>query len=360
MIDGVPVVDAIVHPHNFHPSNYANKWGKASADLVWGACFAGSPVGYRLPQEQFQRDWTMDNVATATFIESYTDVATTHVLPIGAFRDGACSFAKAMEAKERWPDRFVVYAGVDALAGPAALDELTRQVEALDPVGVKLYPNSWPDDGDILGWLMDDPEVGFPVFERARDLGLGVVAIHKALPLGPVPLEYYRVDDIDRAAIAFPDLKFEIVHGGLAFVEETAWQLARFPNVFVNLELTTHYASVRPGALSYALAALMSVAGEAALERICWGTGGPTIHSRPQVEAFWRKFNLEEADQRRFGVGPLTAEHKAKILGLNYARLIGMDLDARLARIADDEFARRRAEGLAPPYSTTEVGSYVI
>ena len=34
----------------------------------------------------------------------------------------------------------------------------------------------------------------------------------------------------------FPDLTFEIVHGGMAFNEETAWLLGRFPNVWVNLE----------------------------------------------------------------------------------------------------------------------------
>jgi len=29
--------------------------------------------------------------------------------------------------------------------------------------------------------------------------------------------------------MAFPELNFEIVHGGMAFLEETAWQIARFP-----------------------------------------------------------------------------------------------------------------------------------
>src|SRR3546814_6907342 len=51
---------------------------------------------------------------------------------------------------------------------------------------------------------MDDPEVAFPLFERAQALGIKVIAIHKAVPLGPVPMEHYRVDDIDRALTAFP------------------------------------------------------------------------------------------------------------------------------------------------------------
>ena len=79
------------------------------------------------------------------------------------------------------PDRFIVCAGVDPLKGQAAIEELERQVEELDPVGLKLYPNSWGADG-VSGWHMDVPEVAFPLFDKARQLGLGVVAIHKAVP----------------------------------------------------------------------------------------------------------------------------------------------------------------------------------
>ena len=120
------------------------------------------------------------------------------------------------------------------LSGPIfpdqALDSLDEQVEELNPIGLKLYPNSYSADG-VVGWHMDDPEIAFPIFERALYLGLKAVATHKAIPLGPVPMDHYRMDDIDAAAAAFPDLQFEIVHGGFAFIEETALQLARFSNV---------------------------------------------------------------------------------------------------------------------------------
>lgn len=43
-----------------------------------------------------------------------------------------------------------------------------------------------------------------------------VVAIHKTIPLGPVPMESFRVDDLDAAFIAYPDLPIAIVHGGFA------------------------------------------------------------------------------------------------------------------------------------------------
>jgi hypothetical protein len=53
--------------------------------------------------------------------------------------------------------------------------------------------------------------------------------------------------DIDAAAAAFPALQFEVVHGGFAFIEETAFQLARFANVWVNLETTSNLCGSQTG-----------------------------------------------------------------------------------------------------------------
>lgn len=55
----------------------------------------------------------------------------------------------------------------------------------------------------------------YPILERAPHHGV-VVAIHKTIPLGPVPMEPFRVDDLDAAFIAYPDLPIAIGHGGFA------------------------------------------------------------------------------------------------------------------------------------------------
>lgn len=351
MIEDVPVIDAVVHAYNIDPSNFANKWGRPSAELVTGASYFGSKPGYRLPAQEYMRDWSIDEVASMVFAESDTDLAVHHVLPVAAFKDGMCSVEKTHEAITRWPDRFIVYAGVDPMAGQAAIDEFDRQFELLgNPPGLKLYPNSWRDQ-EVLGWKMDDPEIAFPLFEHARNRGVKVIAVHKAVPLGPYPLETYRVDDIDRAAITFPDLQFEIVHGGSAFLEETAWQLARFPNVFVNLEITGAMAYSKPKAFQYAMAGLLQVTPFAA-QKIVWGTGAMAFHPRPPLEGFWN-FQFDQDVMDQYGLPPFTREMKADVLSGNYARILGLDLTERLARIADDEFSKRKQDGLAEPYSTT-------
>ncbi len=45
------------------------------------------------------------------------------------------------------------------------------------------------------------------------------------------------------------------------------------------------------------------------------------------------------------GYPPLTDEVKADILGRNYARLHGIDVDAAQAAIAGDELSRKRQSG---------------
>jgi predicted TIM-barrel fold metal-dependent hydrolase len=353
MIRDVLVVDASAHSYNLAEDNYAvGRYSKAVVDAFHGAHYGLSPVGHRLSYENFARDWTLPETAKMLFVESDYDFACHHVTPINAFKDGGCSVAKAKEAREKWPNRFQVYAGVDPMFPEKALASLDQQVEELKPVGLKLYPNSYAADG-VVGWHMDDPELAFPVFQRARDLGLKAIAIHKAIPLGPVPMDHYRMDDIDAAAAAFPDLQFEVVHGGFAFIEETAFQLARFPNVWVNLETTSNLAVAKPGAFQRVIAGLITHAGEGALDRLMWASGASVLHPEPPLKWFWEHFHFSEEMREREGLPEITEEVKRKILGLNYLRMHGLDPKTIAKNIEGDEFAIARAKGKAAPFETS-------
>lgn len=360
MIDDMPVVDAIVHPYNLSKENEKTPHAGFIKRMLAGANHAALGPGYSLPQDVWTREWQMRDVVMMSFIESHADLAAYHVLPIGAFHDGICGIDKALEAKERWGQRFLFYAGVDPMKGTQALDELDEQYEQLDgPSGLKLYPNSWVGD-ELLGWKMDDPEIAFPLFEKAQKLGIKVVAIHKALPLGPSPLEYYAVDDIDRAAMAFPDLQFEVVHGGMGFLEESAWQVARFPNVWLNLESTATMLTTKPRSFEHAFCTLAG-RSKKAYDRILWGTGCMVTHPRPHLEMFAREFEVSEERQEGYGIPALTKGEKRKILGENYAAMHGIDLSEWLAGTVGDEIDQLRAKlGDVPaPYSQTTVAEYV-
>ena len=360
MIDGMPVIDAIVHPYNLSPENEKTPHAPYITRMLSGANAEALGPGYRIPMELYERDWPMEDVVNMAFLESHADLAVYHVLPIGAFRDGICGIDKALECKERWPQRFVLYAGVDPMKGQAALDELEEQWERLDhPTGLKLYPNSWVGD-QMLGWKMDDPEIAFPLFEKAQSLGIKVVAIHKSLPLGPVEMMYYHVEDIDRAAMAFPDLQFEIVHGGMAFLEETAWQVARFPNVWINLESSATMLTTKPRSFEEMLATFVGRTTKS-FDRLLWGTGSMVTHPRPHLERF-AAFEFSKERMEGWGLPQITSEEKRKILAENYAAMHGFSLEDRLAAIEGDDIAKKRAElgdETPAPYSTTTIAGKV-
>lgn len=358
MLNGNFVLDAVVHAYNLDPSNYAvQPTATAITQMVYAVAGVHVPPEYTVPPERWIRDWDVDEVANLLFRESATDFAVFHPTPIGAYHDGMTSVDKAAEIVKRWPSRFLTYATVDPLSGTAGLDELDRQVELLAPIGLKLYPSSWTK-GFHEGWRMADPQVAFPFFERARQHGLRTVAIHKAIPFGDVPMQSYKLDDLDAAAAAFPDLNFEIVHGGVAFVEETAWLIGRFPNVWVNLEGLSFILAAKPRTFALLLVGLCAVGGSAVLDRIVWGTGAMAAHPRLLLEAFDR-FEIPEDMLDSSGLfetlPQLSAETKAGILGGNYARMAGLDLEKLAANIPGDEFSGADID--VPAYSTTKVAA---
>jgi predicted TIM-barrel fold metal-dependent hydrolase len=349
MIDDMFVVDAIVHAYDFSESNVQdNPIARHAYEEIWASMAATFPPGRVVPSRAAHSDWPIDVVSGTLFRETATDMAVTHNLTLNTwFRDGLVSRQKNAELAKRWPQRYFAYVGVDPTEGvDACIRDLREQVAELpNAVGLKLYPHQvYP----FRSWRMDDPKVAYPLYEAAGELGIKVVAIHKALPLGPVPMEPYKVGDVDCAAMDFPDLNFEIVHSGMAFAEETAWALGRFPNVYGNLEVTTFMLANRPRRFAETLAQLIAAGGA---DKVLWAATMPNV-----VDCQWlleRFVSLELPDDvaERYGL-ELTRELKEKILGLNYLRMVGADLDEAKAGTAGDEFADHN-DGPLDPWGTT-------
>lgn len=357
-VDGVFVLDSVAHSYNLSRENYDDlDSATALAGLAWALASDMGDPRYALPEDVYRTDWSVDDTAAILFGESETDVAIIHPLPIYAFKDGLSSIEKAAEALERYPQRFVGgYACVDPLRGKEALDSMERQADLFKPLGIKLYPTSW-NDGVVRNWRMDDPEIAFPIFEKARDLGVNHIAIHKAVPSGLVPIgDAYGAKDVEAAAFRFPDLTFEIVHGGLAFVEETGIVMARHQNVWINLEIWNVVLARRPRVFARMLCDLLTFGGMPVVDRLLWGQGSTLVHPRPGLEAFMEfqiPDDLLESNGMFGALEQLTIEHKRKILGGNYARMHGLDLEAMAKAIEGDEFSRQPGAPLPEPFSTT-------
>jgi predicted TIM-barrel fold metal-dependent hydrolase len=360
------VIDTVTHAFNLEESNFANRQhGLAIRDAIYAFNGTVPPdYGYKLPPSAMFRDWPMSDTVGMLFRESDTDVAVYHGTPITAFKDGLSAVDKAPAALEEWPTRIIgAYATVDPIDGPAAIADLDRQLEMFRPQGLKLYPSGYRDAVPV-GWRMDDPKIAYPIYEAAAERGITHFAVHKSLPLGPIPTgPYFHPGDLEGAAATFPELTFEIVHGGTAFTEETAWLLGRFPNIYINLETLPVFLVNRPRVFAKMILGLMHVAGEAALDRMFWASGAMQYHPQVQLDAF-DAFTFPDDLLQQFGLSAplpqITEEHKGKILGENYAQAHGLDIAEMRRATEADEFAREGSDGKAPPYSTTSIAQDVL
>ncbi|MDB6091709.1 MAG: amidohydrolase 2 [Gammaproteobacteria bacterium] len=348
MLDGMFVFNAVSHAYNLTDENTHNtRHAQSLRDLLLILHRDWQP-GIGLSAMEQTSDWPIEILARTLFLESDCDMAATHTLRLDSyFKDGLCARRKTVEAVRRWPQRFVGYVGVDPTMGlDVCLRELDEQLEEMpQAVGLKLYP---AQIDPIRSWRMDDPKLAFPLFKRALDRGLKIVAIHKAAPLGAVPLNPFKVDDIDIPADQFPELAFEIIHAGFAFTEETCMAMARYPNVYGNLEITSAFATKAPGMFEELMGQFMYWAGPS---KVIFSDGNMVFHSQPILEKL-RTFKFKDSTLERWGVPQITKEDMALIVGGNYARILGIDIEAAKKRIANDEFSKERARtGIQPIYS---------
>lgn len=339
MIDGRAVVDAVVHPYNLAPENQEPA-AQAQLDAVYGAhAVATVPehAEFRLAPDEFFRDFPFEAMARSLFVESPIDLAVIHALPNLGFAKGYVTDPwRAAAFRNRHPERFLLYGTVDTPLVDTAVAQLERQVEELSIDGLKVYP-AFFYDGRADGWRLDGEDFATPLLEAARDLGIRNVAIHKALWLPPAPRDAFRIEDLEVPLGRFPELNFHIVHGGMAFVEETCALLRDHANLHATLESTFMYVNVQPERFASVLARLLEAAGS---ERLLFGSGSNLMHPRPLLDAF-AEFDL-------------AAEERANILGANALRVHGLDERSALERISADEYATAHP---AAPWSGVRAGA---
>jgi uncharacterized protein len=349
------IIDPVVHAFNNHRSNCVSHYGVGMHEMAYGLHCGWNPADVLLPAELYLTDTTVDAAIATVFLESQTHLAAMHTLTLNSwFADGLCSEEKTVEAVTRWPDRVLSYVGVDPTTGlSASIDAMDRQLERTPhAIGLKMYPHQMDP---YRRWRADDPEI-LKLFEAAEARGLKTVAIHKALPNGSVPLAPYMVDDLDVAPDAFPNLSFEIIHAGMAFLEETVWAVTRFPNVYANLETTMGMMFRAPRMFEEIIANFLFWAGP---QKLIYSSGSVLSHPQPLLEAFWG-FQFSPDILEKFNIPQIDQAAKRAILGENYARATGLDIADRRARIAGDIFARTIAEkGLRAPYETWRSGKRI-
>jgi predicted TIM-barrel fold metal-dependent hydrolase len=238
--------------------------------------------------------------------------------------------------------RLLAQAVVHPHEGTSALEDMHSLVEELDVVGWKVYtPYGYGKDGG--GWWLDDPKLGLPFLEEVRKSGRKIVFCHKGLPWPIWNREYTSPRDIGPAARLFPDVQIVCYHsgydqeltegptqGGVDRLIESC--RGRPDNVWAEIGGTWYVLMRKPVEATHVLGKLLKHFGE---DRILWGSDAVFLGSpQAQLQAF-RAFEIPVEMQEKYGYPALTPAIKAKILGLNAARLLGIDVKAKRHPIED-------------------------
>jgi predicted TIM-barrel fold metal-dependent hydrolase len=347
MLGDMLIIDGVIHGIDNSPAVAdANRYIRSIIDLSYGLQEAWIPPEYVMDRAQYFTKHSADDMLSAVFRESQVDIACYHALPMKGIAKDYCPIDVGLEMRERYPHRMLIYAPIHPLDGvESAIEELERHVAERQINGIKLYPADLVD-GKLRSYVLSDEKLLYPLFQRCLELGVKVVAVHKAVPLGIAPMDPFRVGDVDYAARDFPDLAFEVVHAGIAFLDESAWHMSRYDNVYVNLEVTADYAVRQQDKFARIVGEFLLAGGE---DRLIWASGCLIVHPRPVLEAF-ANFKMPQylVDG---GYPELTPERKAKIFGLNFARLHGLDVADLKRRIAADDIEAAKAQGLRKPWS---------
>ena len=324
------VFDGVAHVFNFEKKNALGPAGEMFINHLYAFHNALTPEGQPLmAADEFLRQWTVDDIDEMVYRHSSTDMLCAMPLPLtDLFRDGLSPWEECAELASRRPDRTVFWGSVNPLEGRRALDLMERQLGEFGAKAFKFY-NVRYDYGRPFPWRMDDPQVAFPVFEKAQELGVNLIGVHKGVPLGPQPIEATQTWDMDGAAANFPDINFVIFHVGLPFIDEVCWQLIRHPNLYASIAATINFVVRAPRQFAETLGKLLFWAGE---DKIIYGSEAPIWQPQWALEAFW-DFQLPQDLVEGYGYPQLTEQAKRKILGENLLRLHGMDVEETRARL---------------------------
>jgi predicted TIM-barrel fold metal-dependent hydrolase len=272
---------------------------------------------------------------------------------------------------------------------PNDLTGLDKQLEIMTSLhceqlayGWKLYPGfsaASIDPRGASGYFLTEDKPR-RVIEHGLELGQKRFCVHKGLPIGTFfEKEHNHPRDVGVVARDYPEATFIIYHSGICSGYATTNEAppegpydenepdpkgvnalirslvdndvrATTNNVYAEIGSAINQVQNDATASVHFFGKLMKYVG---VDRVLWGTDC-VIYGSPQPYLEWfRALTIPEEFQARYGYPPLDAANKAKILGLNAARIYGVDPAARrceidscttaqLKRFLDEEFGGRR------------------
>lgn len=295
----------------------------------------------------------VDHFVREVFVRSDTAVACLTGLPASPENDPLPTSARVttreIVRRLSGTERLLIHANVAPERGPAELDAMQAAAERDRVAAWKIYPSAGR-------FRFDDERVGIPFVERARAVGVKIVCAHLGIAGDDGAYDALSSPrDMAKVARAYPDMCFLVYHSAWeAGVREGPYDASRprgvdrmvraleehpSANLYAELGSTFRNLMTDPEQLAHVLGKLLKHFGP---DRVLWGTDCIWFGSPSEQLAAFRAFQIPEAMQAAHGYPALTEEVKRKVLGLNAARVYGVDPAAARCAIREDDVQKLR------------------
>lgn len=322
MIGDIVVFDCVIHLHDMSDDNLDPRRHDSGhvRNLQVGMGEALRPL--HGDDMDYATQVSVADMHRLVFEESPTDLAMAQVVPVFDWYPDFWAPVRLQHAMAAaYPDKVLFCGGVDpSFRGLSfALEEIERQRNELGAVSFKFY-NAHID----RPWRCDDDEIAYPMYQRCLDLGVEVVQFHKGIPFGTDNLEWGRPNDLQAACRDFPSMRFVMHHLAMPYFDETVAIASRFPNLYLALSANLAFTAIAPRQVQWQLGTLLARVG---VDKLIYGSeaalaGPPAVY----LDAFMA---LQIPDDLCDGYGfpKITDLDRRQILGENFARVMGIDLD---------------------------------
>lgn len=332
------VVDGHIHLWDASPENQKNKYGEGFISDFYEAHRSLSPPEYLWPKDKF-RKYTEEDLIRDVFEEGYADRAISLPTMLPEFYvEGFNSMERLRGVAGKHPERFVLNGWFDPRLGEAGLESFEAEHEAYGFKGVKLYTAEWR--GDSRGWKLTDPGA-VSYLEKCRELGVKNIHVHKGPTIWPLSKDAFDVSDVDEAAAFFTDLNFIVEHVGLPRFEDFCWIADHKYNIYAGLSVLVAFSHLRPKYFARVMGELLWWLGE---DRILFGSDYALWHPKWLVENL---VDFEMPEDMLDDFAPVTPDAKRKMLGINAARLYGLEVPEEMRPLLEPTDLQARENPIA-------------
>ena len=319
------IVDGHCHFWDASPENWVP--GQEQYAKGWIDCFHAymglAPADTHWPIEKFMK-YSEEDFVKDVLEDAGTDVGIMQSTYLKSwYTDGFNTVDRNGALAAKYPDRLIVNGRWDPREGEAGLRQLEEDAKKYNLQGVKLYTAEWHNGS--RGWRVDD-EQAKPFLEKCKELGIKNIHVHKGPTIWPLDKDAFDPRDIDEAATDNPELNFIIEHVGLPRIEDFCFMAVQEPNVYAGLAVVIGgLMHARPRFFAKVMGELLFWLGE---DKLLYGSDYGIWEPKWQLDGF---IDWNYPGDAEFSDYPAVTEAtKRKILGLNAAKLYGIDVPESL------------------------------